>query len=349
MPSTLPHISRGMRRVSFALVGVVLLSACDTDQPLAPRTATPPVSPQLAKGGGGGGGGNKTGTFVITIVDENDAQLTVAGAKIVGFRSAEVKFEIMDNGQGDENAAVGVVQVSGFATGQYQICQPVAPAGYLHPDPTCQNVNLGRNGPTQIEFVDVAEPHATFVTRDGITHDSVGGVWFTVDWGAGPVVISDNSLFDLDKRDGVLDIKIANNGTSVEVCPKSVPVGRTLSTPLKGCVTKTVNGATDFGAWNVNPEYSIYWWAMMNGNDAPSGTYTITAVGGGFTKTVTNGGASDMAAGTRVYVTVPAEGLYNVCQTVAPAGAQLAQPSCREVLVEFAVPSMVETFQNQPL
>ena len=243
------------------------------------------------------------------------------------------------------------MQLSGLQNGQYSVCQKYVAAGYLFPTPECQDVGIGGGGPAQVTFVDPGVPRAVWAARDGLTADSVFGSLFTINEGSGPVSIVDNAALDLDKRPGVFAVKLATNGASVTVCPQLASVGRTFNVPPtpKGCVTKTSNQTTDFGAWTVNPEYSIYWYTTLNGVDATDGTYTITAAAGGFSTTVTNNDAIDMWKNTWFYVAVPAAGTYTVCQTVPPAGTKLAQPSCQDVQVEFGLPANLQAFQNQPL
>jgi hypothetical protein len=50
-----------------------------------------------------------------------------------------------------------------------------------------------------------------------------------------------------------------------------------------------------------------------------------------------------------MYVALPAGGWYDVCQTVAPTGAQLAVPSCKQVLVEYGISNFVPAFESNPL
>lgn len=342
MPTT-PVVSRRALRCSvIALAGVALFAACDTDRPLTPRPDAVPTSPQLAKGGRGG-------TIIITVVDANGATLTTLGAVFSGTKSAQAKFGVGDNDWGDENPTVGIIQLSGLQNGTYSVCQKYVPAGYLFPTPACQDVGIGGSGPAQVTFVDPAVPRAKWVAKDGVTGDSTYGALFSIDEGSGPVYIVDNQALDLDKRPGVFEVKLSSNGASVKVCPELAPVGRTWSLPLKGCVTKTSNGTTDFGAWNVPPEYSIYWYASVNGIDATDGTYTITAAAGGFSTTITNNDANDLWKNTWIYTALPGAGTYTVCQTVAPTGTKIAAPACIDVQVEFGVPTLVGPFQNQPL
>lgn len=336
-------LRRELRCASFALAGVTLFAACTTDQPLAPRTTSAPTSPQLAKG-------TKTGgTIVIKVVDLNGATVATTGASFSGTKSAQAKFGIDDNGWGDENPALGVMQVSGLQNGTYSVCQTYVPAGYMPPTPACQDVGISGGGPAQVTFVDAGVPRARWLARDGVSLDSIGGALFTIDEGSGPVFIVDNMALDLDKRPGVFEVKLAKNGASVKVCPSLPPVGRAFSLPPKGCVTKTSNQTTDFGSWSVPPEYSIYWYTTVNGVDATDGEYTVTAEGGGFSTTITNNNSADLWKNTWIYMAVPAAGLYTVCQTVPPTGTKLAQPACQEVMVELAVPSNLQAFQNQPL
>jgi hypothetical protein len=312
--------SRSAWRFAVVLVGVTLLAACEADRPLAPRGDAVPQSPQLAKGTKSGG------TIIITVVDLNGATIARTGSTFAGTKSQYAKFGVDDNGWGDEDPALGVIQMSGLQNGQYDVCQLYVPSGYLFPTPACQNVGIGGGGPAKVTFVDAGVPRARWSARDGLSADSIFGALFTIDEGAGPVFIVDNQALDLDKRPGMFEVKLAANGASVKVCPSLPPVGRVYGKTSKACVTKTSNQTTDFGVWYVYPEYSIYWWATVNGAEGYGGTYTVTAVGGGFSMTITNNDASDMWNNSWLYVAVPGIGFYEVCQTVAPTGATLAVP-----------------------
>ena len=342
------HLPRhGLRLTIVALASVALFSACDTDRPLAPRPDAVPTSPQLAKGSGGG---SKGGTIVITVVDLNGTTLTGGPLVFSGMKSGQAKFGVQDNEWGDDNPAVGVIQLSGIQNGQYSLCQTHVPIGYLLPNPACKDVGIGGGGPTQVTIVNAGVPRARWVVKDGLSGDSIGGALFTAnEGGTGNVFIVDNMPLDLMKRPGGYEVAALSNGASVQICPALPPAGRVFGTPPKGCVTKTISQTTDFGTWYVYPEYSIYWWATVNGVDATDGEYTVTAVGGGFSTTITNNTAADMWKNTWIYMNVPGAGLYNVCQTVPPAGTKLAQPACRQVTGELGHPGFAQPFQNEPL
>ena len=73
----------------------------------------------------------------------------------------------------------------------------VLPGGVLAANPTCQNVGIG-NGPAKVTFVNAGVPRARWSTRDGLSNDSIYGLWYKINDGSGPVDIVDNQALDLD-------------------------------------------------------------------------------------------------------------------------------------------------------
>jgi hypothetical protein len=130
-------------------------------------------------------------------------------------------------------------------------------------------------------------------------------------------VILDNSAPDLDARSGVYDIDVGQAGT-YHVCIYSAGPSRTFP-PDSKCVTKSVGGnVTDFGSCKVTYFFSMYWWASVNGIPTSKGTYTVAGPNG-FFATVVNNDQNDLSKSATVYVKVPTQGAYTVCQTVPPA------------------------------
>ncbi|HEX6051918.1 MAG TPA: hypothetical protein VFZ21_21765 [Gemmatimonadaceae bacterium] len=336
--SLLPR--RQPRGSLLALAGAALLAGCEPDQPFSPSTDRIPATPSLAKA-------PKGGSLIITVVDGSGAGLTVLGSKFGLTRSADLQLSTVDNGPDDASSAIGVIQFTGLVSGPYTVCQIEVATAFLLPEPNCQTVAVGKGKAAQLTFVNLAEPRAKWVVRDGLTWASIADAYFTIDAGSGPVMMKDNMGIDIDPAVGAIEVK--TKAGDVTICPVSVPAGLAFGLPAKGCVTKNVAGTTNFGPWNVYSEYNVYWWAMVGNAAATGGTYSITALGGGFSTTVTNDDASDRYPGSWMYVALPAGGWYDVCQTVAPTGAQLAVPSCKQVLVEYGISNFVPAFESNPL
>ena len=337
--SLLPR--RQLRGSLLALAGAALLAACEPDQPLSPGTDRIPTTPSLAKGA-------KTGSLIITVVDGNGAGITVLGSKFGLTRSADLQVTAADNSPDDANSAIGVIQFTGLVSGPWTVCQIEVATAFLLPEPNCQSVSVGKGNPAQLTFVNAAEPRAKWVVRDGLTLAPIADAYFTIDDGSGPVMMKDNLGIDIDPAVGSIAVK--TKAGNVTVCPVSIPTGLAFTLPAKGCVTKNVTATTDFGPWNGIAEYNVYWWAKVGNADGAGGTYTITALGGGFSTTVTNEDANDRYQNsTWMYVALPAGGWYEVCQTVAPTGGQLANPSCKQVEVEYGISNFVPAFQSNPL
>ena len=114
----------------------------------------------------------------------------------------------------------------------------------------------------------------------------------------------------------------------------------------------TVPGqTTDFGSYAVNPEYSAYFYATNF--DVPVGPseYTVTAASGNFAAKLVDDGTNDIWTGAlgKLWIQLPADGDYTICQTVAPPNTNLADPACARISVKLGVPTYAGFFNSKPL
>ena len=328
MYSTLLDSRRALRRSALALLGVAILTACNTDGSFAPATNHVPSSAALAKGTKGGGV-----SLVIAILDKSGALVNAAGSSFTVGKSGQIKMTVTDNGTGDANSAIGTVEVSGIPGGWFDVCQTSAPAGYILPT-SCISANFGGNAPTQMQFTDAAEPHAVWAVFDLISRDTVAGATFTMDKNDGsPVLtIADNSPLDLDPRPGVFEVK-SNQELTASICLVTPPPGRVLYSGFTACVAATLNAAKILlYDWQVIRPNTIHWTAGLDTGNLLDGTFTITGPNG-FSLVVVGNGPSDFAKNEQYYVQVPGAGSYTLCQTVVPVGTQPDENPCRDITV----------------
>ena len=199
-----------------------------------------------------------------------------------------------------------------------------------------------------------ATAYVTWTVEDGMIDVDLATSEFTIDNGTGRLTtIADNSALDLDRRPGKFKAKVGIG--AVTVCGKTAPAGYVFyfvpdPAPCKTATT-VVGGTTPLLApfW-VYRTPTVYWHAKVAGVYAKGSVYTITSAATGVQVKIADDGAEDMFQNSAsVYVTVPATGLYTVCQIVAPKGGQLAEPACRQVNVQSDLPALAGIFDSMPL
>ena len=335
---------RVFRRSALALLGIAMLAACEPDRSFAPTTNRVPSSAPLAKGIKGGGI-----SLVIAILDKSGAPVNAAGSSFTIGKSAQIKMTVTDNGSGDANSAVGRVEVSGVPGGWFDVCQTVAPAGYILPT-SCIAANFGGSGPTQMQFTDAVRPHTIWAVIDIISKDTVGGATFTMDKknGSPVLTIADNSPLDFDPRPGVFEVE-SDQELTATICLVTPPPSRVLYSGSSACVAATLNAAKILlYDWQVNRPNTIYWTAGTDTGNTVDGTFSITGPNG-FAIVVVGNGPYDFAKNEQYYVQVPGAGSYTVCQTVIPAGTQPDENPCRQITVNAGQPSYGGWFYNTSL
>jgi len=342
MNATLLSFGRHGPRLSSLALGAVLLTACDNDRPLGPNPATLPSAAALGKG-------PTKGVISIAVVDQNKNAVASAGAEFT-LTSGATTITAIDNGAGDSDPTTGILFVKGLMPGVYDVCEKVVPAGYVMASPTCDTATVLPGVTTPLQFFNPTAPLVAWEAQDAVTLLGVGGTMFSGDDGSGSVAIADNSPLDLDPTPGKFRVMV--KGASFTVCPKTAPAGWVFYQNPPCATTATPAGQTiTLAPFYVAPEASAYWWSGVSGSPGGLGTeYTVTAASGGFSITVVNNGLNDMAdPAFMLYVKLPAPGWYTICQTVAPAGGQLADPVCRRVEVPLGHPQYAGFFDSKPI
>jgi hypothetical protein len=331
----------GRRLSSLALLGAVVLAACDNDRPLGPNPNTNaiPTEASAAKA-------IKLGSFSVKIVDQNGTAPSTVGAQFTVAQSGQPTLFLVDNGAGDTDPTPNKLKMNVTGNGWFTVCQTVAPSDYVLPTPACQSVMVGGIVPAALTFVDPTAPHVSWMVRDALTDSLIGNAVFKD--GSGNT-IADNSPADLDATLGKIEVKTTL--ASFTACPAGNPPGYVYMPQFNTCVTTaTAPGQTTaLPAFYANPEASMHWYAAV-GNVTAFGTgYTITALEGAFVLKLADNGQEDMEPlPGGVYLKVPAPGWYTVCQTVAPINGQLADPACKRINVQFGQQNMVDDFVSKP-
>jgi hypothetical protein len=341
MRSTL-LFSRAMSHSALALVAAATLAACDNDKAVAP-IASAPTAPSLAVGGT-----LKNGTLSIALVDQNSTPITTLTAQFTIATPSGLAFFALDNGFGDADSTAGKLLRTGLVAGTYQVCQTVAPTDYVLPATTCQSVMVGGIVAAKLTFVDPTVPRVKFAMVDMLNRGVGGGtfkVWDGIGWGT----LTDNAAGDLDPAPGRFEVKApANNGYSA--CALIPPPGWVLKYNL--CNGQpTIPGQTiDLGSVAVEPEYSVYFYATDYEGPVGPSSYLITNASG-FSKKLTDEGLNDMWTGAKgkLWIKLPSDGDYQICQTVAPPNTQLADPVCKTIRVSFGEAAYAGLFVSKPL
>ena len=343
MRSTL-HLSRAMSHSALAFAAATMLVACDNDQTVGPGAeAAAPTAPSLAVGG------TKYGTLGISIVDQNSTPVTTLTAQFtIANKSTGIAFFALDNAPGDADSNIGKIRWNSLSASNYEVCQTVAPTDYVLPSTTCQSVIVGGIVAAKLTFVDPTVPRVKFRMTDFLDRPVGGGtlkVWDGIGWGT----LTDNAPGDLDPTPGKFEMKVpANNGYSI--CPLTPPPGWFLLYTL--CNGQpTVPGQTiDFGAVAVNPEYSVAF-AATNYDVVVGGSSYLITNASGFSKKITDDGLNDMWSGTpgKLWMKLPSDGEYMICQTDPPTNTSLADPLCKTVKVSLGVWVYAGSFDSKPL
>src|SRR4030095_6573420 len=140
MHSTLLSFNRrALHLSSIAIVGAAAaLTACDNDQPLAPKapaTAAPTAAnPSLGIG--------KSGNLVLKIVDKNSNLISTGLAQFKVTGPNGVPWWANDNGQYDSDSTVGQIVVKNLSPGDYKACELGPPNGYGVVGSSCKSTTV---------------------------------------------------------------------------------------------------------------------------------------------------------------------------------------------------------------
>jgi hypothetical protein len=331
MISTLISLDRSARRLSsLALAGAAALAACDNDKTVAPTPTTTPTEASALFVA-------KPGVLVITIVDQDGNTPKTVGAQFTYTPAGgSASYFLIDNGSGDSDPTPNVIKKLNLL-GSYTLCQTVAPTDYVLPSPACQTVSVSPGTVTNVKFVDKTVGLVQWAFAD-MFGTPVGGAVFNFNDGSGWVAVADNSALDLDKTDGRFLVK-APNGTA-DVCTLTPPAGWYFGGGNCFGLPAPAGQTTFVTSWVANAEYSVIVLAAdpITWGAGPS-TYEIKNANG-FSATLVDEGKNDRWTGKLGYMwmLLPSDGEYTICQTTPPPGTKLANPSCQQVTVKYGDP-----------
>ena len=324
MISTSIAFDRSTRRLSsLALIGAAALTACDNDKTVAPR---PPAIPTDAASISVA----KPGALIITIVDQNGNAPKTVGAQFT-YSSGAPAYFLIDNGSGDSDSTANVILKKDLL-GTYTVCQTVAPTDYVLPTPACQTVSIPSGVTAKLQFVDKTVGLVQWAFADFVG-TPVGGAVYNFNDGSGWVSIADDSALDLDKTPGRFLVKSPNG--AADVCALTPPAGWTFGGGTCFGLPTPAGQTTFVTSWVANAEYSVIVAAgdMITWGAGPSSYIVKNAAG--FSAKLTDEGKGDRWTKKLgfMWMLLPTDGDYEICQTVPPPGTQLANPTC----VQFTV------------
>ncbi len=232
--------------------------------------------------------------------------------------------------------------------GSYEICETVAPAGYIG-DTTCQTVHVTQEDPD----VSAEDPWVNtlgslrWVKNGPNGTDLLGGATFTITpnplTGTATLVVLDGGADDKDATAGEFQIDNARVGT-YSICETTPPTGY-IGDPDCGQLTinaTTPNPSLAAGTF-INTLGSLRWVKNgPNGTDLLGGaTFTITPnpLTGTATLVVLDGGADDKDATAGEFQIDNARvGTYSICETTPPTG-YIGDPDCGQLTINATTPN----------
>jgi len=217
--SLLSFDRRALRRASFAVASVAMLAACNAETPLEPTAVSIPTSVQPAVMPNGLGS-----LWLSTVTTEANQKKLIGGAKfsILGPRTSKT---VTDNDQSDTDPTWGKIKLVGLLPGTWNVCEIVAPVGYVLSTQSCHQLTVYANGTTSDEFTHLILPHTQFNVRNAL-NQLVGGATFTIRDGnyTAIITVKDNDAKDIAVAAGGFTVRLPAAG-SYWVCPTTPPTG----------------------------------------------------------------------------------------------------------------------------
>jgi hypothetical protein len=255
MISLLSLDSRALRRASVAVAGVVVLTACNSDDAVAPKPAEIPAATQAAViGPNRPATGRMRQTYLDFVGPVGGMSLRLRdydGVPIVDFR---------ENFAPDVDPTPGKLELK-LPEGEYSICMMAAPLGYWFVGiqaESCIWFHVKRDSITEVPPVTSYPFHSTYWSVSDGTVDStftlnpLGPSTFTVksvlSWKTWTVV--DNGENDFDPRLGMFAL-ILDWAGDYDICQTQAPAGHFNALP--SCKRVTVLSNTPaFAGWFIN-------------------------------------------------------------------------------------------------
>ena len=338
------EVRRSARASRAALLGLALLAACDTDEPVAPSSVKVPDAAQPAVIP------IRTGAVRITTVDEGGTLLPVNTLQYRVTDSQNISVDVWDNGQKDSDPKVAVITLVGLNPGTYTVCQVSGPTGYLPSKPLCVAVTLPAGKVTDAPvFVMPRVPFVSISATDPF-NKLLGGAGFIIkdSLGKGINVVTDNLNFvDLDNALGKLKIQLPDQG-KYSVCVNKNPPAYWMPAAEPQPYCKSFQVA--YGQTAIVPAfvfvypYSGRWGVTDGGIDANNNPTLIGPAGfevyNPMTKTwihIDDNGFNDEDP-TLGKISMPLlnGGSFSVCEVTPPVNHWNAQPNCKTLTIPGA-------------
>ena len=335
---------RARRLSSFAILGVALVAACDSDETVAPKQAPVAVpeaaQPQLLPG--------KTGSIAIKLLDEN--QLPITGQYYSGFEIKSPSGKIWwasDNAQKDADSTWGAVALKSLVPGQYRVCVVSMPYFYGVVGQACRYPTVTAGSTVNLFFFYAPEAVFTWnIIDDGGNH--MAGTTFKVDSSGVPFQnVADNTGADTDPGTGKYTIPIRYEGKWT-VCLDQIPAGYVKVPNGLTCATRDVvmQSGWGLGTFMIIPIHSASW-TVLNGSLQAIGPSTFEVLSGAIKITVVDNGLNDYNPTLGKFsVKLPQAGPYSVCEIIPPVNHSNANPSCHRITVQTGVQASAGYFFN---
>jgi hypothetical protein len=355
---------RGRAGIAGALLApgaaaiLLAIAACQDELPSAPRQ--PAVSSTVsAEQGGNAPTRPGNGVAVWALRDANISHL-VAGGQFLLTGPGNFSRQITDNvTPSDQDATDGNFKTMGLLPGQYTLCETVAPAKYLLPQPAssaCTSFNVASGATTNLSpFYNVHIPRETWSVVDPVGN-LLGSSYFQLHDSTNAVIASfwDNGAVDLDNALGKFLKETPVTG-QYTLCETLAPSG--FVPPVQPCKWFLATGnftPQNLGKWINTPTYSMYF-NVQDPQGKPLGGTSFVIKRQYYTPqgdiNVSDNIFPDRDPITgKYFVILPAQGWYVVCQHDAPLGYDPPAETCYPIATfpKVGVPANAGTFIDTP-
>ena len=325
--------SRGVIASAFLAPGaaaiLLAIAACQDEIPSAPRQ---PAASSAASADRVGADVARLGNgAAVWSVKDGNWDFLLGGAQFLLTGPNNFSRVIIDDvTPGDQDASAGNFKTMGLLPGLYQLCETVAPPKYLIQQipgfSPCTSLTIVPNGTTYMSpFFNLHIPRETWGVVDPVGNP-LGNAYFQLHDSTNAVIASgwDNSAFDLDNALGKFLRETPVPGYYT-LCETLAPAG--FVPPNQACKKFLATAyilPQNLGNWVNAPTYSMYFNVQDTQGHPLSGTSFVikrqyyTPQGD---ISVSDNIIPDRDPTTgKYFVTLPAQGWYVVCQTVAPWG-----------------------------
>lgn len=349
------HASRNRLKLftcRVALVGVTVLAACDTDEPVAPSLTKVPTASQSAVIP------IRTGAVRMTVVDDQGILVNNLGALFKVTDSQNNSWTVQDQLIKDSDAKVGVLLLGGLVPGSYMVCDQAPPTGYLLGKQPCTTVVVTAGTIKDAgTFVNPRYPRVSFSAID-FAGKLLGGAKFIIrdSVGTGINVVADNAVNDEDKADGKFKVVLPEQG-KYTVCATQPPTAYHFP---QGQFPYCKAFQVAYGQTQTVPGFVFVLpysgrWGVTDGSLDINNTFTL--IGPSSFKVYNpqtlswisiddNGWNDEDPTLGKISLPLPNGGSFSVCEVVPPPNHWNAQPNCKTMTVTLDVPAWAGWFVN---